>query len=168
MISNHDVDTSNHEYYQWRFYRKEHRNPTELNSKSIAHAPRYYPADWNIATNDGSSVRSHQEQYIYNSMLEEDGLTIHYERPFGIKGYDKIPDFTIVVLQSGTVYQWEHFGMMDDPSYALYADEKLQWYIDKGYRFIENGGRLIVTHYRDEASFHNDFQWILGLLKTTH
>ena len=165
IIRNHIVDISNPIYYKWWFYRKELKTPTELHSESVTLAPKHYKSDRNIATNNGGAVRSYQEQYIYNRLLEEDGLKFYYERPFEIKGYSKIPDFTIIVLQSKVVYHWEHFGMMDNPSYGIYAEKKIQWYIDKGYRFIENGGRFIVTYYRNETTFHNDIERIVKLIK---
>lgn len=166
VIQNHNVDISNHNYYQWWFYRKEQRAPTEVNSESVMTAPKYYKSDRNIATNDGGAVRSHQEQYIYNRLLEEVGLKFYYERSFGIKGYNKIPDFTILSPQNQIVYHWEHFGMMDNSNYEIYADKKIQWYLDNGYHFIENGGRLIVSYYRNETAFHSDVERIIKLIKT--
>ena len=165
VIHNYNVDISNPNYYKWWFYRKERKTPTELNSEAVTPAAKYYKFDRNIATNDGGAVRSNQEQYIYNRLLEEDGLKFYYEKPFKIKGYNKIPDFTILVLQSKVIYHWEHFGMMDNPSYGIYAEKKIQWYIDKGYDFIENGGRFIVTYYRNETTFHIDIERIIKLIK---
>lgn len=165
VIRNHVVDISNPNYYQWWFYRKERKTPTELNSESVKNISKYYNSERNIPTNDGCAVRSHQEQYIYNRLLEEKDLKIYYERPFGIKGYNKMPDFTIVNRQSDVVYHWEHFGMMDIPSYEIYVEKKILWYIDKGYSFIEKGGRFIVTYYRNETSFHEDVERIVKLIK---
>jgi hypothetical protein len=165
IISNCNVDVANPNFYQWRFFRKEAKIPTELNSESVRPSARYFKSERNIATNDGGAVRSYQEQYIYNRLLEENGLKFYYERPFDIKGYNKIPDFTIITLQSRTVYHWEHFGMIEDPSYEIYAEKKIQWYIDHGYRFIENGGRFIVSYYRNENAFHDDIERILKLVK---
>ena len=165
IIRNHNVDIANPNYYKWWFYRKEAKTPTELNSESVKLTPKYYKSDRNIATNDGGSVRSYQEQYIYNRLLEEGGLKIYYERPFELKGYNKIPDFTILVPDSGIVYHWEHFGMMNNTSYGIYVEEKIQWYFDSGYRFLEKGGRFIVTYYRNETAFHNDVERIIKLIK---
>ncbi|WP_158797528.1 hypothetical protein [Pedobacter sp. L105] len=165
IIRNHIVDISNPIYYKWSFYRKESKMPTELNSESVKIAPKYYKSDRKIATNDGGSVRSYQEQYIYNRLLEEDGLKFYYERPFEIKGYNKIPDFTILALHSKIVYHWEHFGMMDNPSYGIYVEKKIQWYIDRGYDFIENNGRFIVTYYKNDTAFYSDVKRIVKLIK---
>jgi hypothetical protein len=165
IIHNCNVDVANPDFYQWRFYRKEAKTPTAQLSESVTPSAKYFRSGRNIATNDGGAVRSHQEQYIYNRLLEEDGLKFYYERPFGIKGYNKVPDFTILVIQSGTVYQWEHFGMIEDPSYELYAEKKIQWYFDMGYRFLENGGRFIVTYYRNDQAFQDDVERILKLIK---
>ena len=38
------------------------------------------------------------------------------------------PDFTIRDPSSGKTYYWEHFGMMDQPSYAARTFSKLQLY----------------------------------------
>lgn len=165
IIGNCNVDVSNPKFYQWRFYRKETKPSTEKHSESVTPTAKYFKSGRNIATNDGGAVRSHQEQYIYNRLLQEDGLKFYYERPFEIKGYNKIPDFTILVHQSKTVYHWEHFGMIEDPLYEIYIEKKIQWYFDVGYRFLENGGRFIVTYYKNDITLQDDVERILKLIK---
>ena len=52
------------------------------------------------------------------------------------------PDFTCLNLRTREEYLWEHFGMMDDPEYALNAMGKLDVYEKNG---IFLGKRLIVS-----------------------
>lgn len=166
IITNHYVNTAKYESFEWYFYRKDNlKVSNEIKSESVITPSKYFKSERNIPTNNGDFVRSYQEQYIYNRLLKEVGFRFFYERSFGIKGYNKTPDFIIVNLQSKIVFQWEHFGMTNNVSYDSSVMEKIQWYLDKGYRFIENGGRFIVTHYINESSFHSDIERIIGLIK---
>ena len=43
------------------------------------------------------------------------------------------PDFTIRHPENGQLFYWEHFGLMDSPSYSQNAFQKLQIYSAHGY-----------------------------------
>lgn len=42
------------------------------------------------------------------------------------------PDFTIRHPQTGKIIYWEHFGMMDNPSYCTKTFNKLNAYASQG------------------------------------
>lgn len=63
---------------------------------------------------------SHQIPFRYECILKLDELTFY-------------PDFTIRHPATGQVFYWEHFGMMDSPSYSQNAFQKLQIYNSHGY-----------------------------------
>ena len=52
------------------------------------------------------------------------------------------PDFTVLNVKKRKEYYWEHFGMMDDPSYAEKVLQKLSTYEQNG---IFPGEQLIIT-----------------------
>src|SRR5690606_38665226 len=138
------------------FYRRERMKSVEINAESTIKQTHYFKFQRNIPTNNGDMVRSMQEQYIYNRLLNESGFHVQYEMPINVPGPKKIPDFTVINQANKKVYRWEHLGMAKDPSYALETSEKLQWYFDKGYRFIEQGGTLIVTYFDNEHEFQHE------------
>ena len=57
------------------------------------------------------------------------------------------PDFTIYHPMSNKIILWEHFGLMDNNSYAQNAKIKLGTYIDANYI---PGNNLIVTYESKE------------------
>ena len=59
---------------------------------------------------------SHRIPFRYECALECCGTTIY-------------PDFTIRHPQTGEIFYWEHFGMMDDLNYSKTVCSKLQFYI---------------------------------------
>jgi len=52
------------------------------------------------------------------------------------------PDFYCLNLRTREEFAWEHFGMMDDPDYAVRATEKLGLYAENGFF---PGKNLIIT-----------------------
>ncbi len=59
------------------------------------------------------------EQLIYKAALNIGELTFY-------------PDFTIRHPETGKIYYWEHFGMIDDPAYCQNVYSKLQIYTSFG------------------------------------
>lgn len=57
------------------------------------------------------------------------------------------PDFTIRHPETGEVFYWEHFGMMDNPNYSKKVLSKLQLYISNG---IIPSIQLITTYETKE------------------
>lgn len=161
VIPNVYVDTSNPKFYQWRFYRKEIKKSNTVNSESRISDSKHFKRNKNVPVNNGDFVRSKQEQYIYNRLLNEDFFLIYYER----KLKNKYPDFTIVNKNTNVVYIWEHFGMTDFNDYMEKIDERIYWFKELGYRYIEEGGRLVITYYKDEIEFKNDVERVIELIK---
>lgn len=168
LIPNSDVDPSNPDFFQWRFYRKELKNINlDVNSDSRLSTTKHFKGNKNIPTNNGDFVRSTQEQYIYNRLLNEHDFLLYYERPLKGTKYQRYPDFTIANKLTDTVFHWEHFGMSNNQNYSDKIAERIKWYLEKGYKYIEKGGRLIVTQYKDEQDFHNEVERIIGLIKSS-
>ncbi|CAG5084191.1 hypothetical protein [Parvicella tangerina] len=105
-----------------------------------------------IASN-GEALVSKQELQIYEYLLEQEGLHVEYEKAF--QGTDRLvfPDFTIVNLITHKEYIWEHFGMTNNDNYLNEIPKKLSWFNSQELRSIENGGRLIITYYREDSFF---------------
>ena len=87
-------------------------------------------------------VRSKSELIIANLLCNE-AIPYRYEYPVYLKGMGQVyPDFTVLNVKKRTEFYWEHFGMMDDPSYAERAVEKIMMYEQNG---IYPGEKLIIT-----------------------
>ncbi len=74
--------------------------------------------------------------------LYERGLPFRYEEPLQLGGKMYFPDFTVRDPNDGSFYWIEHFGMMDDISYASQAFDKMKYYARYG---IVPGINLITT-----------------------
>ncbi len=92
-----------------------------------------------IRTKRGEYVRSMAEYRIANSLLAA-GIPYKYEFPYrAVDGHYLHPDFTVINKNTGEIFIWEHFGMMDKLDYVknsfmykmgLYADDDI--FIGKG------------------------------------
>lgn len=90
----------------------------------------------------GERVRSKSEIIIAN-LLDSKNIPYRYEYPLTI--HENIilhPDFTILNVRTRQELIFEHFGMMDDPSYAERAVGKINLYQSAG---ICLGHQLIAT-----------------------
>ncbi len=101
----------------------------------------------------GEMVRSKSEVIIADHLANK-GVDYGYEQPLTIEGVTKYPDFTIEDMESGSIFYWEHCGMLHVPSYRRRWDEKLAWYRAHGILSHADGGgengTLIIT--RDEPN----------------
>ena len=111
-------------------------------------------ASQEYVTERGEHVRSKSEKIIADKLFLL-GIPYRYEAALYLKNNDpyqsdtKIhPDFTILDMNTRTEIYWEHLGMMDDPSYAANAAERLCKYQESG---IYPGEGLILTF---ETSHH--------------
>ena len=87
-------------------------------------------------------VRSKSE-LIFADMLSKGGVPYRYEYPMYLRGMGKIyPDFTVLNVKKRKEMFWEHFGMMDDPTYVESAIKKIATYEQNG---IFPGENLIMT-----------------------
>ena len=88
-------------------------------------------------------VRSKSELIIAD-LLNKEGIPYRYEYPIHLSGMGKIyPDFTVLNVKKRKEMYWEHFGMMDDPSYVEKALQKIVLYEKNG---IFHGENLILTY----------------------
>lgn len=96
-----------------------------------------------LYTQKGERVRSKSE-FIIADMLNKAGVPYKYEYPLCLNGMGKIyPDFTVLNIKKREEIFWEHFGMMDDPTYAEAAIKKIVTYEQNG---IFPGENLICTY----------------------
>lgn len=79
-------------------------------------------------TTSGHFVRSKSEAMI-DHFLYTNRIPFRYECPLSLNDMTFYPDFTIRHPHTGEFYYWEHFGLMDDPSYCKNVSSKLQTYI---------------------------------------
>lgn len=108
-----------------------------------------YLSDYLIhAASDNTMLRSKSELIIYETLLRYQ-LDPLYEQELTINGQTKLPDFTIIDDDSGTIYYWEHCGMLTNDVYKQRWERKKQWYYENGILPLEEGGgpngTLIVT-----------------------
>ncbi len=92
-----------------------------------------------IPTNRGEMVRSKAEYKIANALFNA-GIPYKYEVPYRSKnGREILPDFQVRNKNTGELFYWEHFGMMDDSGYVknsfmykimVFAEDDI--YIGKG------------------------------------
>lgn len=104
---------SNSEYYQWpsESYPPCPKHPENLIHKTLA----------------GHMVRSKSEAIISNMLFSYE-IPYRYEYALSLEDILMYPDFTILHPQTHKIFYWEHFGLMDNPSYADKASAKLRVY----------------------------------------
>ena len=94
-------------------------------------------------TAKGDMVRSKSEMIIANALYAKD-IPYKYECPLYLKNSNMTihPDFTILRMSDRREIYLEHYGMLDDPSYAQRAVQRNNAYAHDG---IILGERLYVT-----------------------
>jgi hypothetical protein len=107
-------------------------------------------------TRKGIAVRSKSEVIIADLLFSKK-IDFEYERPLvADDGTWKSPDFTITDDMTGTMYYWEHLGMLQRPSYRRKWQQKLAWYKSHDILPEEDGGgnkgSLVVTHDGEDGS----------------
>ena len=113
-------------------------------------------------TSFGLFVRSKNEMLIAEALYAA-GFDFWYEKRLELivevngkyNTHIVYPDFTIR-LQDGTLIYWEHYGMMDKPSYQSENFMKLQQYFANGIYPPKN---LILTFDGDSMPFDNSGIW---------
>lgn len=92
---------------------------------------------------NGERVRSKSELIIAD-YLEREGIPYRYECPLYLEGFGNVyPDFTVLNVRTRKELYWEHFGMMDNPTYAERAIQKVATY-EKNHYF--QGDHLLITY----------------------
>lgn len=86
----------------------------------------------NVKANSGRWHESKDEVLIDNALLAH-GLQVRYEPELKLGTEIVYPDFQIMNPKTGKTIYWEHFGMMDSPTYLKRNLPKLNNYIWNGY-----------------------------------
>lgn len=94
----------------------------------------------------GHLVRSKSEVLIDQTLFTHQ-IPFRYECALKCNDLTLYPDFTIRHPETGQFFYWEHFGMMDSPTYSQNAFQKLQFYSSCGYIPTIN---LITTYETKE------------------
>ena len=115
-------------------------------NEDFEHNPQH-PEQLNQPTLSGKLVRSKSEVLI-DAILFKHHLPYRYECALPIDNKIFYPDFTIRHPATGKIYYWEHFGMMDVPSYTTHTYAKLQKYAENG---IIPNVNLITTFETKDA-----------------
>ncbi len=100
----------------------------------------------------GNVVRSKSEAII-DMFLYKNNIPFRYECMLELGDTIIYPDFTIRHPETGELYYWEHFGLMDHPVYSKNAISKLQLYISHG---IYPSIQLITTYETKENPLRPD------------
>lgn len=87
-------------------------------------------------------VRSKSETMISMRLIEK-AFHIRYEPEVRVGSRILYPDFAILLPLSRRIVYYEHFGMMDDPEYAMNAMKKLAEYAQNG---IILGVNLVISY----------------------
>ncbi|MCR5557824.1 MAG: hypothetical protein K6F75_09735 [Butyrivibrio sp.] len=102
-------------------------------------------------TEKGIRLRSKSELIIAN-LLEQSGIPYRYEYPMNLKGIGGVrPDFLCLNIRTRKEYVWEHFGMMDNISYARKAVSKIHCYEQNGY----HAGKNMIMTFETSSSAMN-------------
>ena len=97
-------------------------------------------------------VRSKSEIMLADA-LTRDCIVFRYEYPILIEGLGCVrPDFLCLHPMTRQAIVWEHFGMMDDPSYAEQTINKIEKYCNAGYHL---GYNLIATFETSKHPLHS-------------
>ncbi len=121
----------------------------ELNSWAKAPYERNpkHPEHLIHKSSSGNILRSKSESII-DMMLYIHQIPFRYECALSLENTTLFPDFTIRHPLTGDYYYWEHFGLIDNPSYAGNAFSKLQLYISEG---ILPSANLITTYETSDS-----------------
>lgn len=123
-------------------------------------------------TQSGVWVRTKSEVFICNA-LNSYGIKVGYEQPLKLISYEFdskgrvikrektiYPDF-IIYMPDGSLFIWEHMGLLNKTDYKNKAIDKLMLYYDNGYRIPTN---LIITTEGPTMPF--DEATALDIIKT--
>lgn len=101
-----------------------------------------YPEQLIHKTGAGIYVRSKSESIIA-MLLHVNKIPFRYECALHLENNTIYPDFTLRHPQTSQIFYWEHFGMMDNPTYCQNTFSKLQTYASNG---IYPSLQLITTY----------------------
>lgn len=87
-------------------------------------------------------MRSKSEAMIAMSLYVQK-IPYRYECELKLGSITLFPDFTIRHPETGEIFYWEHFGMMDKPEYVKNASDKISLYMKYG---IYPNDKLLVSY----------------------
>ena len=90
-----------------------------------------YPEHLNHKCLSGEYARSKSEVIIANTLFTHH-IPYRYECALTLGGITFYPDFTILNPSTSQIIYWEHFGMMDTPSYCDQSFNKLKQFCHHG------------------------------------
>ena len=103
-------------------------------------------------SSSGNLVRSKSESLI-DTFLFLNKIPFRYECALQLGEITLFPDFTIRHPKTGAIFYWEHFGLMDNPTYSQNVFSKLQLYASHG---IIPSIQLITTYETKENPLSAD------------
>lgn len=119
-----------------------------------------HPENLKHKTIHGYYVRSKSELLIDN-LLSMHKIPFRYECCLNINGISFYPDFTIKHPKSHDIFYWEHFGMIDSPTYTNNAMSKLHNYISNG--IIPNINLITTYETKDNPLDSNTIESLIQL-----
>ena len=112
-----------------------------------------YPEQRIHKSASGLMVRSKSEALIA-TLLSHNRIPFRYECALCLGETTLHPDFTLRHPKTGAFYYWEHFGLMDFPSYRKNVFSKLQLYTAHN---IIPSIQLITTYETSEHPFDSAY-----------
>lgn len=120
---------------------------------AVKYSGKPFPAEAaSLLTSRGERVRSKSEIIIADTLARLN-IPYRYEYPHELKVRGKRhlvtfhPDFTCLNAATRKEFIWEHFGLMDDSTYATEMTEKIALYADNGFFY---GDGLLFTQETSE------------------
>lgn len=95
----------------------------------------------------GNTYLRSKSEVLIDMLLRTYNIPFRYESALQLGNTIIYPDFTIRHPHTGSLFYWEHFGMMDIPSYISNATAKINLYASHG---ITPGIQLITTYETKE------------------
>lgn len=133
-----------------------HFTPLSKQLSDWMHAPyernSLHPESLNHKSTSGNLVRSKSELLI-DMLLFIHKIPFRYECALHLGESTVYPDFTIRHPITGTFFYWEHFGLMDNPSYCSNTCSKLHLYTSHG---IIPTIQLITTYETKESPLNSN------------
>jgi hypothetical protein len=101
-----------------------------------------YPEHLTQKVSSNQYVRSKSEAMIAK-VLKQNKIPYRYEAKLLLDDVEIYPDFTIRHPETGQLFYWEHFGLLDKTDYVKNMHSKLQLYTSHG---LMPGINLITTY----------------------
>lgn len=139
------IESSEYQNLLSPYFKPASQELTEWMESPYEHNPAY-PEQLVHNGCTGTMLRSKSEVLI-ELQLHTNQIPYRYEAKLILKDSIMYPDFTIRHPETGKIYYWEHFGMMDNPAYIKKTCEKIEKYALSG---IIPSVNLITTYETKE------------------